>query len=561
MKSKILFTAFAFIYFFINVTVAQNPLVKQWDKRLGGTDIDHLSAILQTTDGGFILAGYSVSGIGGDKTQANWDTVTGTSDFWIVKTDSAGNKQWDKDFGGTNNDKLLSIQQTTDGGYILGGSSSSGIGGDKTQPLQGFYDYWIVKMDSSGNKQWDKDFGGLSTDELVSIKQTADGGFFLGGYSYSGIGGDKTQPSWGDYDYWIIKTDSLGNKQWDKDFGGTDQDLLLSTEQTSDGGFILGGWSRSEIGGNKTQALRDTSTNSFLRGDYWIVKTDSLGNKQWDKDFGGMFIDELISIEQTVDGGFILAGHSVSGIGGDKTQALWGSNDYDFWIVKTDSAGNKQWDKDFGGTEFEDEFGNITQTSDGGYLISGTSYSNISGNKTEYNLGFEQTWVLKTDSLGNKQWDKTLHTNSVIHDEIGYAIQTADGCYLMANYTAGGIGGDKTQPNWDTSDLTEDYWLIKFCDSTLTTTSNFDLPISNFNLYPNPTNKFITVTYNLTVAKQTTVSLFNMYGQKLKTIYNGTQPAGAHELKTDMKNIANGIYYVKMNVDGREEVRKVVKTQ
>ena len=441
----------------VGIVSAQNPLVKMWDKRFGGASDDRAyfsHPIQQTADGGFILGGFSYSGMNGDKTEPNFG---GAADYWIVKTDSLGTKQWDRVFGGTDEDNLHCIQQTSDGGFILGGFSKSGISGNKTQPCWGgtFYgDYWIVKTDSLGYKEWDKDFGGTSDDLLSSISQTTDGGFILGGYSRSGISGDKTQPMWGLVDYWIVKTDSLGNKQWEKDFGGFDVDYLFSIQQTLDGGFILGGYSESGISGDKTDG-------GWGWSDYWIIKTDSLGNKQWDKDYGGTQQDEFISIQQVSDGGYILAGSSASGIGGDKTQPNWG--DWDYWIIKTDSIGIKQWDKVFGGSSHEECY-NILQTVDGGYLISGDSYSSISGNKTENNLGSEQIWVAKTDSLGNLIWDKTILEPG--HDETGISIQTKDGCYLMANYTNGGIGGYKTQANWDSTDTTYDYWIIKFCDST-----------------------------------------------------------------------------------------------
>jgi hypothetical protein len=437
----------------IQLAFSQNPLIKKWDYRFGGTSTDALTCFQQTNDGGYILGGFSISGISGDKTQSSW----GNRDYWIIKIDSMGSKQWDKDFGGTGADELYSIQQTNDGGYILGGHSNSGLSGNKTHAGWGSFDYWIIKTDSLGNILWDKDFGGASFDYLYSIQQTSDRGYILGGYSWSGISGNKTQPAWGIYDYWIVKIDSLGNMQWDKDFGGTDNDQLYSIKQTADGGFILGGYSFSGVGGNKTQP---TWNNSF---DYWILKTDSLGNIQWDKDYGGISEDDLYSIQQTIDGGFILAGLSASGISGDKTQV--NSGGFDFWIIKTDSLGNMQWDKDFGGIANEDEFGNITQTSDNGFLLAGTSYSSIGGDKTENNLGAEQSWILKLDPLGNIVWDKTLFTAS--HDEIGLALQTGEACYTIANYTTGGIGGYKTQLSWDTICFCyPDYWLIKFCDST-----------------------------------------------------------------------------------------------
>ncbi len=451
-----------------------------WDKRFGGTDQDYITCFQQTKDGGYILGGYSQSGIGGDKTQATW----GVDDYWIVKTDSLGNKEWDKDFGGTNGDVLYSLQQTADGGYILGGSSLSGIGGDKTQSTWGGYDYWIIKTDSLGNKEWDKDFGGTDYDFLYSLQQTADGGYILGGVSNSGIGGDKTQDTIGSLDYWVIKTDSLGNKEWDKDFGGTDTDWFYSLRQTADGGYILGGYSYSCIGGDKTQATWGVD-------DFWIVKTDSLGNKEWDKDFGGTNDDVLRSLQQTADGGYILGGLSASGIGGDKTQANWdiSGSTYDYWIVKTDSLGNKEWDKDFGGTGDEDNFGTISQINDGGYLLCGTSYSNIGGDKTENNLNAEQTWIVKTDSLGSKQWDKTILSPG--HDEYGFAIQTMDGCYAVASWDNGGIGGYKTQAAWGTY---PDYWLVKFCDSTFIQANLSATP----NLCPGTCTDFVNLSFNAT---------------------------------------------------------------
>ncbi|MEO8086226.1 MAG: hypothetical protein ABI763_05380 [Bacteroidota bacterium] len=226
-----------FIFSILN-SFSQNPLVKMWDKRFGGMNDDYFISFQQTSDRGYILAGFSWSGINGDKTQLSY----GSADYWVVKIDSLGNKQWDKDFGGTGADQLFSIQQTKDGGFILAGSSTSGISGNKTQDTVGLNDFWIVKLDSIGNQQWDKNFGGTNEDWLHIVQQTTDGGYILGGYSFSGINGDKTQANWdttgSTYDYWIVKTDSLGNKQWDKDFGGLGDDGLHSLQQTIDGSCV-----------------------------------------------------------------------------------------------------------------------------------------------------------------------------------------------------------------------------------------------------------------------------------------------------------------------------------
>ncbi len=479
MKKALLVFIFSCCIF--HLSFSQNPLVKVWDYRFGGMDSEMLKLFQQTSDHGFIIGGYSESGIGGDKTQNTW----GGFDYWIVKIDSLGNKQWERDFGGVNADELLSLKQTSDGGYILGGLSFSGVSGNKTQPSWGNADIWIIKTDSFGNMQWDKDFGGTNGDALFSIEQTPDGGYILGGSSISGISGDKTQNTWGGYDFWIIKIDSIGNKLWDRDYGGTGEDRLYSLVQTSNGGYILGGSSMSDIGGDKTQ-------DNWGIYDFWLVKIDSLGNKQWDKDFGGIEIDVLISIQQTSDNGYLLGGFSRSDISGDKSQNTWGG--YDYWIIKTDSIGNKQWDKDFGGIDDEDEFGNISRTSDGGFLVAGTSYSFIGGNKSESNLGVEQTWVLKMDSLGNILWDKTIFSSG--HQELGLALQTNDGCYAIASSDNGDIAGYRTQPNWDTAcfglGCTYDYWIVKFCE---TIQAGFASPA---NLCPGACIDFANLSFNAT---------------------------------------------------------------
>src|SRR6185436_104985 len=192
-----------------------------------------------------------------------------------------------------------SIQQTADGGYILGGTSASDISGDKTENSNGSYDYWIIKTDSSGNIQWQNTIGGSDADLLISIEQTNDGGYILGGWSKSNISGDKTENTNGIEDYWIVKTDASGNIQWQNTIGGNNYDELCSIRQTIDGGYILGGTSGSDISGDKTE-----NSNGTL--DYWIVKTNSTGTIQWQNTIGGSAVDSIHSIQQTADGGYIM---------------------------------------------------------------------------------------------------------------------------------------------------------------------------------------------------------------------------------------------------------------
>ena len=208
-------------------------------------------------------------------------------------------KQWDKSFGGSGNDTLLSMQQTSDQGFLLGGYSDSGTGGNKTNPSFGLSDYWIVKTDANGTKEWDKSFGGDASDLLLSVLSTDDGGYFLGGESASGTSGNKSSAGFGNFDYWVIKTNQAGDKQWEKTFGGENADELKSVQQTVDGGFILGGRSGSGVSGNKT-------ASEFGGGDFWVIKTDKNGAIEWDKSFGGDSVEFFSSLQQTADGGFIL---------------------------------------------------------------------------------------------------------------------------------------------------------------------------------------------------------------------------------------------------------------
>jgi predicted secreted protein len=253
---------------------------KQWDRTFGGSGLDSGSSVQQTSDGGFIIVGYTASfGAGG-------------FDVWLIKTDADGNKQWDRTFGGGGSDSGRSVQQTSDGGFIIVGYTASFGAGD----------VWLIKTDADGNKLWDRTFGGGNLDEGLSVQQTSDGGFIIVGYTASFGAGEA--------DVWLIKTDANGNKQWDRTFGGSNDDWGYSVQQTSDGGFILVGW-----------------TWSFGAGgpDVWLIKTDADGNKLWDRTFGGSMVDRGFSVQQTSDGGFIIVGATRS----------FGAWDYDVLLIKS----------------------------------------------------------------------------------------------------------------------------------------------------------------------------------------------------------------------------------
>ena len=355
-----------------------------WEKFFGGSKNDEFNAIQQTSDGGYIVAGYTESfGNGG-------------ADAWVIRLDKDGNKVWDKTFGGAKSDVANAIQQTFDGGYIVAGYTESfGNGGT---------DVWVIKLDKDGNKVWDKTFGGEKGDIANSIQQTSDGGYIVAGYTESfGNGGA---------DAWVIRLDKDGNKLWDKTFGGEKGDVANSIQQTSDGGYIVAGY-----------------TESFGNGgaDAWVIKLDKDGNKVWDKTFGGLADDVASSILQITDGGFIIAGYMVFPFLG-----------MDVWVIRLDKDGNMVWNKTFGGTK-ADNARSIQQTKDGGFVVAGFSES--------FGKGTLDAWVIKLDKDGNKEWDKTFGGKD--WDVAKSIQQTKDGGYIIAGFTESfGAGG-------------RDGWVIK----------------------------------------------------------------------------------------------------
>jgi hypothetical protein len=419
------------------------------DKTIGGTQVDILGRSISTDDGGYLLAGTSSSNVSGDKSENS----KGGNDYWIVKIDAEYNKLWDKTFGGANNDALTSVISTPDGGYLLGGSSVSDISGDKSENGKGNSDYWVVKVDNQGNKAWDKTFGGNALDVLNHMVVTPDGGYLLGGFSESDASGDKSENSIGGgprgrKDFWVVKIDNQGKKIWDKTIGGDGDDELSHIIATTDGNWLLCG----------------TSGTS----DYWIVKIDNQGNKILDKTLGGNYFESLSTAILTPDGGYLLAGNSLSNASRDKSENVIGL--WDYWVVKTDAAGNKVWDKTLGGSSL-DYVTSVVSTPDGGYLLVGSSSSDAYADKSENTKGGDDFWVVKIDAGGNKVWDKTIGGSN--NDLPKSTIRTPDGVYMLAGTSDSNPPGDKSE----NSKGGFDYWIVELQEPT-----QHSLSISSFSL-------------------------------------------------------------------------------
>ncbi|MGV3504082.1 MAG: malectin domain-containing carbohydrate-binding protein [Adhaeribacter sp.] len=414
--------------------------VNQWDKTLGGSAEESLQAMQQTSDGGYILGGWTRSATGGDISQP----TKGYFDYWVVKLQADGTKAWDKVLGGNYDDKLTALQQTSDGGYILGGFSWSGKSGDKTAYSDDEGDYWVVKLDANGNKQWDKTIGGNGLDWLSSLQQTSDGGYILGGYSYCDFLDIYAWPR-DNADYHVVKLNANGSVAWQRNFDGGKSDNLSTVQQTADGGYILGGHSASSMGWHKSEYSKGGT-------DFWVIKLTANGTKVWDKTIGSSGNDVLTALKQTPDGGYILGGNSATGIGGDKTQPSRGGED--FWVVKLKADGSKEWDRTLGG-QGGDALAALQLAAGGGYLLGGTSASGISGDRTHASKGSNDFWLLKLDVGGNTSWDAVF--GGADHDVLSTFQQTQGGGYVFAGGSASGISGDKTQAHRGGGD----YWILK----------------------------------------------------------------------------------------------------
>ena len=367
-----------FIALLVGLAFAQPDTL--WTSTFGGSEHDWGYSVQQTTDGGYIITGNTVS------------FGNGNQDIWIIKTDSQGIEEWNQTFGGSENDRGNSVQQTTDGGYIITGYTRSFGNGSS--------DVWLIKTNSNGDEEWNQTFGGSEYDRGNSVQQTTDGGYIITGYTRSFGNGDS--------DVWLIKTDSQGNEVWNHTFGGGGYEKGYSVQQTTDGGYIV-------VGGY----------NDYL----WLLKIDSQGNEEWNQTFGYGSIG--YSVHQTTDGGYIITGSiHETGVGYSKV-----------YLIKTNSNGESEWSITFGGDDIDQQISghSVQQTLDGGYIITG--YTNLIGN------GSDDVWLIKTDAQGNEEWNQTFGGES---DDIGYSVQqTTDGGYIITGETTSFGNGES------------DVWLIR----------------------------------------------------------------------------------------------------
>jgi hypothetical protein len=355
----------------VHLTKFDNAGNLVWTKNLGGSLLEEAYTVYQTPDGGYLLTGYTRSS--DNQVSSNY----GMRDVWVVKTNSLGTIQWEKNYGGTGDDRAYYSTPTADGGYILAGYTES-ADNDVTSN-KGASDVWVVKIDSAGMIQWQQTYGGTNYEFGYFIAPTSDGGYVVTAYSYSNdmdVSGNH-----GGADIWIFKISSTGSLQWQNSYGGSNEDYCTATYQTADGGYISVNYTYSNDG-----------DISFTHGDLetWLMKLNNSGSIQWEKCYGGSLSDANYALKKTIDGKYVIAGYSYSLDGDIVGQHTGGEADY--WIMQTDTAGTLEWSQCYGGTGDDQAF-SILQLADSSFVVTGLAAStdgDITGNE-----GLYDNWTIR----------------------------------------------------------------------------------------------------------------------------------------------------------------------
>ncbi|MFA7275056.1 MAG: T9SS type A sorting domain-containing protein [Crocinitomicaceae bacterium] len=532
-----LFTSILFI--FLSISVFSQTT---FQRAFGGTASDEGLSVRQTPDGGYIIAGTTTSyGSGG-------------RDVLVIKTDFAGDTIWTRTYGDSNgNEYGYCIQLTNDGGYIVSGSSQNFFSGEE--------DMYLLKLKANGDTSWTRNYGGNGFEGGYYVQQTSDGGYIMSGQTPAfGAGG---------FDVYLVKINDNGNIAWTKTYGGLDAEYANAVQQTSDGGYIITGSNGNTFG--------------FGGSDFYLIKTDSLGNHIWSKTYGDTGFEEGKAVKQTTDGGYIIAGSS------ENTLGPLGPN---FCLIKTNSVGDTLWAKLYGGSMI-DECYDVQQTSDGGYIMVGKSFS-FSTN------GDYDVYVVKVNSQGIEQWSKTYGGSTTNHNEIGYSIQqTSDNgfiitgetlygfgvglrnLYLIKTDSLGNSGCNEGTPvtvvsNYSpqvattpTSVGTGGNMLMAVTQIHAgTTQTNLCLNIPNaiqdinenfsINVYPNPFDSKVTISISDNV-QINSINIHNIFGQVVKSQVDFSKSHSSNSIILELNELKNGIYFIELVASGFNKTLKLIK--
>lgn len=473
------------LFLFTSLAAAQAPDTA-WTTTCGGFLNDYGNSVDITADGDYIVVGETYS------------IESGSYDIYLVNISSSGDTIWSKTYGGIQSEYGNAVIRTSDGGFAVAGETRS-FG-------SGSYDIYLLKTDSSGDTLWARTYGGDDYEEGHSIVQTFDGGYIITGSTRSsGLGYD---------DVCLVKTDSLGNPDWIRTYGGVNHDCGNWVELTPDGGFIIAGESES-------------FPVYTLYG--YVIKTDADGDTLWTKTYGGEFDDAFYCIQPTSDGGYILAGFTTS----------FGAGMADGWLVKIDELGDTLWTRTYGGPN-DDYIYSVRQTSDSGYILAGWSES--------YHIGGSDVYIIKTDSLGDITWSGNYGGQGA---DIGKAIkQTSDDGYIIAGSTSSYGAGNN------------DVYVIRLLsDETGVKGYKADLIPGDFELhpnYPNPFNASTTISFELAKPAQVNLSVYDLLGREIAILVDGHLDSGSYERIFYAPDLSSGIYLYRLRVGNGMKTHRMV---
>jgi hypothetical protein len=518
MRKSIFITVLIFNCIINNFQLIAQPNI-QWEKSLGGSSNETARSVIQTLDGGYIVAGGTSSN-DGDITLNQ-----GGLDCWVVKLDANGNLEWQKTYGGSGNESIATIIQLPDSSFTLFSTTNS-IDGDVGNGL-GSQDIWVIKIDKTGNILWEKTFGGSDTEFLTKAISVGNDDFVFCGYTESNDG-DVTLNK-GSRDYWLVKIDTSGNILWQKTYGGSLLDRAFSLLQTEDEGFLVLGESNSTDG--------DIS-NNIGGDDYWVVKTDSLGNIEWEKSYGGSQDERGLACALGVNGGYILAGRTFSD-DGDVSNHFGTTNRDDYWVVKIDDLGNIEWENSYGGTQ-SDEAVEILPYN-GGYVVLGSINSSNGMISTFYGdtaLIDPDYWLIQIDTIGNLLWEKN------------YGGSSGDWPFgmIIGNDNSIVMTGSANSTDYDVSNNNGGgFWVVKLDAITGIEKQQVNKGLS---IFPNPTENEFNVDFKFEKGQ---IEVYDIFGQKIISV-----TAKKGNVRIHLNNVKKGTYIIKIKSEDEISTGKLI---
>ena len=461
-----------------------------WTRAYGERlDSDYAYSVQQTSDGGYILAG------------ATKPFFAANDEVYLIKTDSAGDTLWARRYGGEGDDQGRSVHQTPDGGYIIAGWTES-FGA-------GLVDFYLIKTDSNGDTLWTREYGGAGSDYASSFDTTSDGGYIIGGYTNSFGAGVN--------DLYLVKTDADGDTLWTRVYGGPNQDECRAVRQMADGGYIAAG-----------------ATSSFGSGGYdvYVVRTDASGDSLWSRAIGGGSADRAYSLDLTPDGGCVVAGYTGSFAAGVS----------DVYLIRFNANGDTLWTRTYGGLGHEAAY-SVRRLFCGGYVIAGFTDSCCAG-------GYD-VYVIRTDSAGDTLWTRVFGASG---NDYGRSVQETSDCRYV-------VAGDITRP----SGTKPDAYLIRI-DSDCSGVDSDKLDRPTFSLWrtgPNPLRDMTSIRYSLSLDAGVRLRVVSPTGQEIRTLVDGVEGRGDHLTTWDGRDnngrrVAAGVYLLRLEIEGQAANQKLI---